>query len=126
MCLNYKMVIYLQPLLLLFHVIGLASTQGSPFHLLATRNESHRNIVTMQCNSTLAMSTIGDPLFFLNGSNLEERDDLNVVQSGESIILLLRPDLEGYYTCTRLMDGRYVQSPTVPLVGEFCFVCVQF
>ena len=87
------MQVNLQYTILIFLLIGMASTQHSPFQVQGTRNRQNPNLLTMRCISSL--ETTGEAHFFCNGTNLEERDDVNGVRSEESIVFLLRQDLEG-------------------------------
>ena len=114
------MLVNLQYTILIFLLIGMASTQHSPFQVQGTRNRQNPNLLTMRCISSL--ETTGEAHFFLNGTNLEERDDVNVVRSEESIVFLLRQDLEGSYTCKRCTTNSYTQSLPVQFVGELLFL----
>lgn len=124
-----KMVMYPQfmIILVLSNFLGLARTQDTPapFIVRAERDVVERNILTMTCTSTSTGDALPNSLFFLNGSNLEERGDLAVARSGESIVFLLRQDLEGDYTCGRRIDSNNIQfSLPIQFVGEFC-ICMK-
>ena len=83
----------------------------------------------MRCISSL--ETTGEAHFFLNGTNLEERDDVNVVRSEESIVFLLRQDLEGATLVRDALTTATLKASQFSLWVSCCFyskrdVCLEY
>lgn len=105
-----------------FNLFCLASSQDAPapFSLERARDPVDVNILTLRCILSISPGgAVPGSMFFLNASNLEGRDDLRVTRTGESIVFLLRQDLEGSYTCGRSIDSNNIQfSLPIQFVGE--------
>ena len=107
-----------QVFFLLFNLVWVGRTQVlRTYFLLPERDPVDVNLLTLQCLT--GGGTIRNSLFFLDGFNLEQRNDLRVFRNGGALSFLLRQDLEGNYTCGSSTDNGIIQSARVQFVGEF-------
>lgn len=99
--------------------LGLSLTGPSAsqeLDLSAARLAITSNIIQLQCINVEDGATFPEALFFLNGTNLEDRAPTASVRNGVGVLMLITRDLEGVYTCALAFDPRTSDEET--LIGE--------
>lgn len=100
-----------------------AFVQASPrFEIVHSNSDSlKKNVIHFQCRDSTTSLLYDSALFWLNGTNLSLQTDVFNVGSGEIAFQITR-QLEGSYTCGRLLSDGQNREESAPLVfvGE-CF-----
>lgn len=95
------------------------------YQLISSRNYPHGiNVINLFCRDTIT-SLDTSALFWLNGSDFQK----DIVPNSEGIIFLITRQLEGDYTCGRIIFGediRREESAPITLVGKCLLIKMYY